>query len=874
MEAKSGAKRRRRALHLLAGAAMVGVMAGVAACATSGPRVAPRCAPDERLAERVLARLTLEEKVALTHGDSTMSVAANPEKGIPTPFTISDGPVTVRQDLRRESFAHLRAEDDLTDASTVFPALSALAATWDVELARRFGKALGAEARDRGKDMLLGPGLNLARTPLCGRNWEYLGEDPCLAARMAVPIVRGIQSQDVAACVKHFAANSQERNRAGVDERVDERTLRELYLPAFEAAVKEGGALTVMSAYNRLNGAFCSHNAWLNNTLLKGEWGFPGLVVTDWGSLHGTAEGALGGTDLEMNAGASIRHFPALAQAVRDGKVPAERVDDMARRVLYVQARLGKLDGRPRAKGARNTPEHQALAREIAAASMALLKNDGGRLPLKREGLRRVLVAGRAATERHCRGGWSAEGKPPYEVTPLEGIRAALPGVEVIHAPFPVPKTAFDPLPDAALLTENPAKTNDSGMLDRGWAWERFPNDRLEGAPSARGFARAPALAKGERGAGFSLRWRTRFRAPERGAYAFGLTCDDGARLFLDGKPLIDEWQDGAARQRTAEVTLEAGRDYALTLEYRQAGGEATLAFGWRRPSERGIDVSVLAAEARKADAVILMAGTRHGHGRALECEGGDRPDLRLPPGEDEAIAALLGENARTLVVLHAGAPLELPWVGRAPALLLMSYSGQEAGNALADVLFGLREPTGRLVHTWPKRLADSPAHALNAYGHAVSEHAEGLLIGYRWFDAKGIEPLFPFGHGLGYSTFAFGEPSVRMHGEDVRLTLPLHPLSGDGPAVVQVYLEHPEPTAVPHPPRQLKAFAKVRCPAGQPQTVTFDLPPRAFAHWDATLPGWRRPAGPYTLHIGASSRDLRKTITISLPEWTERVRP
>lgn len=880
METKDGMERWYHVGRLLAGTATVGAITGLAACVASGPRVAPRDVSAERLAEKTLASLTLEEKMALTHGEGTMSVAANPAKGIPTPLTLSDGPHTVRRDLRMESFAKLRPDNDMTDASTVFPALSTLAATWDPELARRFGEAMGTEARDRGKDILLGPGVNLARTPLCGRNWEYMGEDPYLSARMAVPLIQGIQSKDVAACVKHFAVNSQEWNRGNVDERVDERALRELYLPAFEAAVKEGGALTVMNAYNRLNGTYCSHNAWLNNTVLKGEWGFPGLVMTDWGSLHDTVGGALGGTDLEMNSGNSIRHFKEpLIKAVREGKVPESRVDDMARRVLYVQARLGKLDGRHRAEGARNTPEHQALAREIAATGMVLLKNDRMRLPLRREALHRVLVVGRLATERHCRGGSSAEGKPPYEVTPLEGLRAALPGVEVAHVPFPTPKRTFDPLPDSAILTENPSKTSDFGMRDAGWTWERFPNDRLEGAPSARGFTRAPGLPKGKTATHFSLRWRTRFRAPEGGRYVFGLTCDDGARLLLNGKPLIDEWLDGSARARTVEVELEAGREYALTLEYRQAGGEALLTFGWRLPSERGVNVSALLAEARKADTVILMAGTRHGYGRAMECEGGDRPDLRMAPGEDESIAAVLRENPRAIVVLNAGSPLELPWVDRAPTLLLMSYPGQEAGNALADVLLGKREPAGRLVQTWPKRLADSPAHALNAYGHDVSEHREGLLVGYRWFDAKAIEPLFPFGHGLGYSHFTLGQPFVRTDGDEVCVSVPLTndtPVNGLrdtlGSTVVQIYLEHPVKSAVPHPPHQLKAFSKVRLARGGSHTVALTLPPRAFAYWDTALPGWRRPAGVYTLHIGTSSRDLPYAVTVDLPAWEERV--
>lgn len=574
--------------------------------------------------------------------------------------------------------------------------------------------------------------------------------------------------------------------------------------------------------------------------LLPIGWSLPNLM------RHKPSKWALGGTDLEMSAGQSIRYFKEpLAQAVREGKVSEARLDDMARRVLYVQAKLGKLDGRTRAKGARNTPEHQALAREIAADGMVLLKNDNGLLPLAPKALRRVLVVGRNATERHCRGGSSAEGKPPHEITPLEGLRSALPGVEIVQVPFPAPKTSFGSLPDAILLTENPSKTNDTGMRDAGWVWERFANGALSGTPAATGFIRAPGLAKEEKGTSFSMRWRTRFRAPESGRYTFGFTCDDGARLVLDGKPLIDDWQDGAARTRSAEIDLAAGSEHDLVLEYRQAGGDAVLAFGWRLPSERGVDVSALLAEAKKADTVILMPGTRHGWGRALECEGGDRPDLLLAPGENESIAALLREKARTVVVLHAGSPLELPWADQAKTLLLMSYSGQEAGHALADVLLGKREPSGRLTCTWPRRLADSPAHALDCYKADASKHKEGLLLGYRWFDAKSIAPLFPFGYGLGYATFAFGTPEAKVRGDGVTLRVPVTNTSARaGAAVVQVYVE-PRPKALCRArrvsSRPLPSFASPPAKPG-PQSSRWSLAPSPIG----TLPcpaGAMRPA-------------------------------
>src|SRR4051812_36866926 len=343
-----------------------------------------------RRAELALAKLTLEEKVALLAGNGTMSIAAQPKIGLNDEFWFSDGPHTVRPELDRHTFNSANRTDDV---ATVLPTLSALAATWDVDLARRFGELLGREARDRGKDVLLGPGVNLMRTPLNGRNYEYLGEDPVLAGRLATAYVHGVQSQNVAACVKHYAGNEQEWERGTVDVIMDERTLRELYLAPFEAVVKDGGALTLMNGYNRFRGEFCSHNDYLNNQVLKREWGFPGLVVSDWSGLHDTVAGALGGLDVEMNAGDAIRFYKQpLIDAVRDGRVPESVVDDHARRVLYVMAKIGKLGDFPRAPGVRGTAEHYAFAREVAEQAIVLLKNDDDILPLDRADIRRLLV--------------------------------------------------------------------------------------------------------------------------------------------------------------------------------------------------------------------------------------------------------------------------------------------------------------------------------------------------------------------------------------------------------------------------------------------------------------------------------------------------
>lgn len=863
--------RRHRIPHPAAALAAALALAGCAAA----PDLAPVDLGARGQAEAVLARLSDADKVALTHGCATMYLAANPRKGIPEELAFTDGPFAIRAEMRRDTFAYARAPDDLSDAATVFPALSALAETWDPALARRFGQAMGEQARARGKDVILGPGLNLARTPLCGRNYEYLGEDPALAAALAVPIVQGIQSRDVAACVKHFAVNSQELNRNAVDARPSPRALRELYLPAFEAAVKQGGALCVMGAYNRLNGIPCSHNAWLNDTLLKGEWGFPGPVVSDWGSLHDTLAGALGGTDLEMNAGRAIRFYKApLLRAVREGRLPRARLDDMARRVLYLQAKLHKLDGRPRAPGAINTPEHQALAREIAAASVTLLKNDAELLPLQAEGLRRILVVGAAADAKLCAQGWSAEGKPPHETTLLQGLRRALPHAEIRHAPFPALPAAAAAIPEACLLTEDPDPTADAGALRRGWLWQRFDNDALRGAPAAQGFAPAPALPAPLPRGPCSIRWKTRLRAPETGPYRFLAHARGGLRLRLDGDLLLDAWQDAGTAPLAATRALRQGHVYTLTLEYRRAGGEPGPTLGWNKPSEFGAGHAELLAQARAADLVILATGNLKGHGPALEGEGADRPDLDLLPQDDAAIPDLLAANPRTLVLVQSGAPVRLPWLGLAHTLLHHSFLGQEGGDALADVLLGRREPTGRLIHTWPRRLQDSPAHALGDYGPDVARHREGILVGYRWFDAKRLIPAFPFGYGLSAAAFSYADPHVTVDADGATLRLTIqNTAERPGTAVAQVYLEPPLGSTVPRAPRALAAFRKLRLGPGESERLTFLLPHRAFAYWDETLPGWRHEAGIFAAAVGDNSRDLPLRAPIPLPAWECPVR-
>jgi beta-glucosidase len=835
------------------------------------------------VARKVLSQMTIEEKVTLCHGASTMSIGAVPRVGVPDEFSMDDGPNNVRPDVARDDFTPVGRNDDF---STSLPPLSGLAATWDVAMATKFGEVMGEEARARGKDMILGPGVNMMRSPLCGRNFEYMGEDPELAGTMATAYIRALQSRDVAACVKHYTANNQELNRGSVDEEIDERTLREIYLPAFEAAVTRGGALGVMDAYNKVRGEWCSENSYLNNTVLKTQWGFKGFVVTDWGGMHDTLAAALGGADVEMSAGNRIHFFARpLLEAVQTGKVPEAVVNDKALRVLYVMSRVHKIGGGTRVEGSLNTPEHQQIARQIAENAIVLLKNEAGLLPLNAAVTKHVLVLGRTAVNLNCRGGGSAAGRPAYEITPLAGLKKRLGAqVEVDYAPFPANGrgAGFTFIPDSALATFD-TSAPETSLATAAWQAEYFNNPDLQDSPAASGFERGldfnwhqGSPRQGVNAAGFSARWTANVIAPETGKYVFSATGDAGSRVFVDHQLIVDNWKPNLARNPvTGEATLESGKRYVFKVEYRQNTGDGVFSLKWQLPSDRPMTQEEIRTKAQQADVVFLFTGDSHGRGQAREGEGADRPNMKLPAGDDEAIAGLVGLNPKTVVVNLSGTPVEMPWIDQAPTLVQYWFSGQEGGNALAAVLFGDVNPSGKLPFTFPVKLEDTPAAAMNNYNAQRVNYAEGIFIGYRWFDAKGIKPLFPFGYGLSYTTFAYknarvSQPTLAPGGQvqvsvDVTNT-GLRP----GAEIVELYVHDPK-RAVDKAPRELKGFAKVMLAARETRTVTMTLEPRDFAYFDVAGKQWKADAGRYELGLGASSRDLRQEISLELTETYSR---
>ena len=688
-------------------------------------------------AKGVLAKMTLEEKVSILSGNGTMTLNAIPRVGINKEWTMSDNSATVRADMERWGWNYCGTNDN----STVLPTLSALASTWNPALATAHGDVLGAEMRTRGKDMLLGPGVNIMRNPLCGRNWEYLSEDPFLAASMAVPMIKGVQSHNVAACVKHFCLNDQELARTTVDTYVDDRTLREIYLPAFRAAVQEAGVLTLMNAYNKIYCTHCSENAWILKGILRDEWGFKGFVVTDWGAQHSTLAAAMCGTDVEMDNGSTIRFFnnpkqgtSPLLDAVKAKKVPVATVDAMALHVLYVMARCGFFDGRDRGAGSRNTAEHQATAKAIGEEAITLLKNGASVLPLDSKAVKTVLLVGSYADNEQCRKGCSAEGKPPYEMTFYKGICERLgAGVKVLRAP----------------LIESEKKNMDVAFAD-------------------------------------------------------------------------------------------------------------------------------VEATARKADAVIVFVGTELGYGRAKESEGADRPNLLQPAGYDEAVAKILAWNLPKLVIVNrSGSPCEMPWADKAATLLQVPYLGQESGRAFAAVAFGDVSPSGKLPCTWPKKYADTPTAVAGTYNDKSVCYNEGIFVGYRWYDKRDIEPLFPFGYGLSYTTFAYSPVKLSSDtlAPDGAVTATVEVRNtgkADGKEAVQLYVTQVSPK-LEREVRALKGFQKLALKAGAAGTAALRVEPRALAYYDVSSHRFRADAGEYVISVGASSRDIKSTAKLILTaDWTE----
>lgn len=800
--------------------------------------------------DELLAQLTLEEKVRLLAGASSFSLHGVERLGIPS-LNMTDGPTGVRSIKGAPA--------------TVFPVGVAVASTWNPETAQAVAAAIGREAHALGDQVVLAPTINIMRIPTWGRNFESYSEDPYLAGVMGVAYVRGLQGEGIGASLKHYAANNQELERFEVDARVDERTLREIYLSAFERVVKEADPWTVMASYNRLNGTHASQHRGLLTDILKDEWGYEGMVVSDWTAVRSTAPSANAGMDLEMPGPA--KWFGDKLLALVGTEVSEAQIDDNARRVLRLVVRSGLLDG-VRPPGELKSARHRQIAFEAACEGMTLLKNDGGLLPLS-PGLKRVALIGPNAVRTMFQGGGSSQVATEETRTLAEGLAAALGLGVALTVNKGVDNDPYPPPSDRRQFSPTEARESE------GLRAEYFPTADLAGEPNSSGVERhmlrwvMGAVAQARRPAYGAFRWSGWFWPEVSGAYEFGLRATGVGRLSLDDALLIGPDTPAAtdrfdsmgqlAARRLATRELEAGRGYRIELEYvPNRPDQDYVALGVRAPSE---PMAVAVEAAKAADAVVLVLGSA----AVTEAEGYDREDIDLPGAQDDLARAVLAANPNTVIVLNTGSPFAMPWIAEAPTVLQMWLPGETAPDALAAVLTGARSPGGRLPVTFPKAFGVHPAHRVEP-DPKVCEYAEGLAVGYRWFDESGVEPLFPFGHGLTYTTFEMWElraPETARVGEAMAIGV-LVANSGprEGAEVVQLYIA-PKSPRLPRPPKELKAFTKVTLGSREAKMVGLELEPNAFAYWDGE---WRVDPGEYELLVGRSAGDilLRATITLT----------
>ena len=809
--------------------------------------------------EALLAQMTLEEKVSLTAGASMWHTTAVERLGIPA-IKVTDGPNGARGGYFFGG-----------PSSACFPVGIALASTWNTALVERVGMALGEETKSKGAHVLLGPTVNIHRSPLNGRNFECYSEDPYLSARIAVAYIKGVQSQNVGACIKHYVCNDSEFERQTISSEVRERALREIYLPPFRAAVEEAGVWSVMGAYNKINGVYACENRYTLTEILKGEWGFEGIVISDWFGTKSGVDSANNGLDLEM-PGPAQWMGEKLLQAVREGLVSEAVIDDKVRRLLRVVFKSGAMDDpEARPEAAVDRPEHRKLIREAAAEGIVLLKNARGVLPLDPQRVRKLAVIGPNAKAARVQGGGSARVTPHYTVTPFEGITSRAGDAMQIAYALGCTNHKLLPLIDNAALSP----VGDDGA--RGFQVVFFNNLELSGAPVARAthpqsaILWAGKLPAAVDKAAFSARMSGRFTAGETGAHAFSLISIGPSRLYLDGEMVIDNWTDWSPGgdayfgmsnpERIYAVEMQAGQSYEIVMEYCKP--QPTPFSGVRLghlPPVPADSIARAAALAAESDVALLFVGTSD----EWETEGHDRPDMELPGQQAELIEAVAAANPNTVVVLNTGSPISMPWLDQVAGVVQAWFAGQETGNAIADVLFGDVNPSGRLPQTFPKRLEDNPAYINYPGENGQVHYGEGIFVGYRYYDKKKIDPLFPFGFGLSYTTFSYSNLTLSAAevepGEAITVAVDVTN-TGDraGKEVAQLYVRDLA-ARLSRPEKELKAFAKVMLAPGETHTVTFTLDESALSYYDPAQGGWVAEAGAFEVLVGSSSRHIQAT--------------
>ena len=806
--------------------------------------------------EKLISELTLEEKVSILSGSSAWHTTAVPRLNIPR-VKMTDGPIGARGDSVSGA------------TSACFPSASCLSSTWDKEIVEEIATAIGMEAKSKDADVLLGPTINLHRHPLGGRHFECYSEDPILTGELATSYVKGVQSVGVSACLKHFVGNDTEYQRHFVSSNIDERTLRELYLLPFEMGVK-AGSLSVMSAYNQLNNTFCSSHDEILNKILKEEWNFPGYVVSDWGAAQDTIGNANGGLDCEM-PGPARSWGENLIKAVNKGKVKEETVDDKVRRILRIADFTGRLDN-PEEKPEKSIDleDDRLLIRKTGSEGMVLLKNQNI-LPLDRSKIKKLAVIGPNALKGQYLGGGSASLNPHYVVHPYEGIKSNI--SEETELKYAKGCHTYKFLP---AIPTNLFKENDGFKVDF------YSGQEFEGSPIetkilkgnkfwAMGGFGLDIVAQSERPS-LSVRFSGEIQPEYNGEYDFEIFSIGPSRLSIDGVNLIDNWTSqepgdaffgmGSAPRRN-KIKFQKGKTYSLEIEYKWEGRFPAVQIGMQAPDQFDLmdEATSLASE---SDAVILIVGTNSD----WETEGNDRASLALPSIQDELIENICKVNKNTVVVLNTGSPCEMPWSENAEAILQCWFPGQEFGNSLSDILFGEVNPSGKLPTTFPHKISDTPAYSTYPGKDLQMDYEEGLFIGYRWYDKEKIKPLFPFGHGLSYTTFGYsnlravppkGTSSVAAFEVDIRN-------SGNiaGKEIVQGYVSVSN-SQIDRPNKELKKFDKVFLEPGETKKVQFELSERDLSFWSIETQTWQVEPAEYIFEVGASANDIRETTSVWL---------
>ena len=788
----------------------------------------------EERGEDLLRQMTLAEKIDLL-GGTGFETKAIARLGIPA-LNMTDGPVGVRW-----------------GKSTVFPAGIAMAATWDPELIARLGSALAEETKAKGRHVILGPCVNIARLPMAGRNFEGFGEDPYLTSRLAVHYIQGVQKEHVVATVKHIAVNNQEYQRDFVDTIVDQRALNEIYLPAFKASAEEAKALAVMSAYNKLNGQYCSESEYLLQDKLKNEWGFTGLVMSDWGAVHSAIPTFTSGLDLEMPSGKYLNQ-ENLVVAIDNGTVSHAALDDKVRRIIRVMFTIGLFDDYPYDFTTLNNEEHKKVAAEVAKAGVVLLKNNHHILPLDSNTIRSIAVIGSNAKVAQTGGGGSSLTTPFHAASPLEALRNKIGDkVKITFAQGYLLEGDNTPIESKFLFADDHGK--ESGLHA-----EYFANINLQGPPARSLTDKQVNFTWGEGPPAldfptdnFSARWTGYIKVDKPGRYTIDVSSDDGVRLYFADELVIDEWNDHGMSTRSFTTDFAANRYYKIKLEYYENVGGAGVKLGWRRPTDDLIAEAINTA--KTSDVAIVFAGTSP----AYESEGFDRPDLTLPGNQDTVISEVAKANKDTIVVLNTGSPVLMdPWVNDISGLLELWFAGEESGNAIAEILLGEANPSGKLPMTFPKRWEDCSAFASYMKEDGRTTYADGIYVGYRHFEKHQLTPLFSFGFGLSYTTFAYSDLTLSAKEMERSGCLTVRfavTNSGQvkGAEIAQLYLRDFS-ASVDRPDKELKRFSKIFLNPGETKFIEFEIDEKALSFFDPAKNTWVAEAGEFEALVGSAS--------------------